>query len=62
MTLHKMKIVDDPKCLHCGGEECLINAFLECENVANLLRNIELWLRATLNPHVKISEIDNILG
>ena len=62
IILHKMKLVDDPNCLYCGIEECLIHAFLECENVTNLWRSIELWLRDALNQHVKISEIDKVFG
>ena len=52
-----MKLVDDPNCLYCGNEETLIHAFLECENVTNLWRSIELWLRDALKQRVKISEI-----
>ena len=57
-----MKLVKGPKCLYCGSEESLIHAFLECENVTNLWRSIELWLREMLNQHVKMSEIDKIFG
>ena len=56
--LYKMELVEDPKCLYCRSEESLIHAFLECENVTNLWRSIELWVRYTLNKHVKISEIN----
>ena len=43
-----------------GSDESLIHAFLECENVTNLWRSLELWLRGAINQHVKISEIDKI--
>ena len=33
--LHKMKLVDDLKCLYCGSEEFLFHASLEYENVTN---------------------------
>ena len=55
------EIVDDSNCLYCGSEESLIHAFLECENVTNSWRSIELWMRGALNQHIKISEIDRIL-
>ena len=53
-----MELVDDPKCLYGGREESLIHVFLECGNVANLWRSIELWLRDVLHEQVKLFEIE----
>ena len=49
-------------CLYCGGEKSLIHTFLECENVTNLWKIIEFWLKDALNQHVNLPEIDKISG
>ena len=45
-----------------GSEEFLIPAFLERENMTNLWKGIELWLRDAFNQHIEISVIDIIFG
>ena len=49
-------------CINCVGKESLIHAFLECKNMTDQWRSIELWLRDNLNQHVKISEIVKTSG
>ena len=59
--VNKLKLVDDPKCLYCGSEESL-TLTLQCENVTNLWRSVELWLRDIKSTckNIKITEIGKI--
>ena len=55
--LDKMELIDHPKFLYCVSEGSLIHAFLEWGNVTNVWRSIVLWLRDTLNHHVKYPKL-----
>ena len=52
--LFKMNLADSSTCLFCNGEETVVHAFLECENL------IECWIRRVIDRQFKLSDVDNL--
>ena len=53
--LYRMKIVDSPECPLCDNiPETIEHAFLECQKIHSLWRQIEVWLGMELRDDIKI--------
>ena len=57
-----MDLVPDPLCLHCREVETIVHTFLECSHVANLWRQVEIWIRKHIDKHAKLSNVEKIFG
>ena len=52
-----MKIADSPECPLCNNiHEIIEHAFLECQKIHTLWRQIEVWLGMVPRDNIKISE------
>ena len=61
--LYRMKIVDSPECPLCKNiPETIEHAFLECQKIHILWRQIEVWLGMVLRDNIKISDSEKIFG
>ena len=55
--LYCMKIVDSPECPLCNNiPETIEHAFLECQKIHTLWRQIEIWSGMVLRDNIKISD------
>ena len=62
-ALCEMGIKEDNACPHCQDHiETIEHAFLQCEMAKNIWKDMETWLRNHVNIHIKISDIEKILG
>ena len=60
--LFKIGISDTPNCLYCNNLETIEHMYIECDNVVQLWRNTEIWVRQLYNPQFKISDIEKCFG
>ena len=53
--------MDSPKCSLCKNiPETIEHAFLECQKVHTLWRQVEVWLGMVLGDNIKISDSEKI--
>ena len=58
-----MNIVDSPECHLCNNTpETIEHAFLECQKIHTLWRQVEVWLGMVLGDDIKISDSEKIFG
>ena len=58
-----MKIVDSRECPLCNNTpETIEHAFLECQKIHTLSRQIEVWLGMVLRDNMKISDPERVFG
>ena len=55
-----MGISETPNYLFCHNIETIEHICIECENVIELWKNTEKWVRRIYSPHFKISDTDKI--
>ena len=61
--LVEMNIADDASCVYCKAPlETLLHAFIVCPTVVKFWKEIENWLQTTVDTHIKIGDVDKILG
>ena len=55
--LYCMKTVDSPECSICNNiPEAIEHAFLECQKIHTLWRQVEVWLGMVLRDNIKSSD------
>ena len=61
--LYRMKIVDSPECPPCNNTpETVEQAFLECQKIHTLWRQVEVCLGMLLRDNIKILDSEKIFG
>ena len=61
--LVEMNLADDASCVYCKAPlETLIHTFIVCPTVVKFWKEIENWLQTTVDTHIKIGDVDKILG
>ena len=59
--LYRMKIVDSPECPLCNNiPQTIEHAFIECQKIHTLWRQVVLWLGTVLRDNIKISDSEKI--
>ena len=57
-----MGISESPNCFFCPNIETIEHIYTECENVIELWKNTEKWVRRIYSPHSEISDTEKIFG
>ena len=61
--LQIMGIRNDSQCPYCDEQvETIEHAFLECEAAKEIWKEVETWLKTSINTTIKISNLDKIFG
>ena len=59
--LVEMNVGTDSSCVYCNAElETLSHAFIECSHVKKLWKNVEDWLKTSMDPYLKIGDPEKI--